>query len=105
MQTGEPCAFDDVTRNMLIEDTRRGVCIQVAAACAERDPDLRWKLCQPKTLVVDYTKCQLQGKAAVILLQAARAYADDYGRKLGDLTRTSWADLVKMIPGEKPYEP
>jgi len=101
---GEPCTFDEVQRNIIIEDNRRSVCIAVAAAIAEADDDLAHQLSDPTVELIDYSYLQLQGKAAVILLQAARAFAGDHGRTLGDLTRTSWANLVKMIQGEHDYE-
>ena len=103
---GEPCTFEHVQRNIIIEDNRRSICISVAAAIAEEDEDLRHQLSDSTVEMIDYSYIQLQGKAAVILLQAARAFAGDHVRKLDDLTRTSWADLVKMIPGGLDnYEP
>jgi hypothetical protein len=102
--SGEACHLEDVSAGILIEDDRRSVCIAVlqelikdreqnVLAIWNEDPDT-------VRLTVDYSNIPLQGKAAVILLTAARLYAGS----LDDLTRTTWEDLVKMIPGLDNYE-
>lgn len=100
---GLPCALEHVQRNIIIEDNRRSVCISVAAAIAEADDNLRYQLSDPTVELIDYSYLLLEGKAAVILLTAARWFASEHS-KLDDLTRTTWEDLVKMIPGLDNYE-
>lgn len=96
LTTGEPCPLDEITAGILIEDNRRSVCIDVVREIARADDDLRYQLSDPTVETIDYSYIQLQGKAAVILLTAVRA--------IDDLTRTTWADLVQMIPTEGAYE-
>lgn len=102
LTNGQPCTFDAVLDNVLIEDDRRSVCVRVAAAMAKADPDLRWKLTTDPD--VNYTEKQLKGEAAVILLTAARAAIGAESSKLDDLTSMTWGDLVAMIPTEGNYE-
>lgn len=99
LASGVPCPLDEISAGILIEDNRRSVCIEVVREIARVDEDLRTQLSNPTVEMVDYSYLQLQGKAAVILLTAARVY-----HKLDDLTRTTWQDLVKMIPTEGEYE-
>jgi len=104
LATGEPCPLDEISAGILIEDNRRSVCIDVVREIARVDEDLRYQLSDPTVETIDYSYLQLQGKAAVILLTAARAYAGDHGDSMNDLTRTTWTDLVQMIPTEGAYE-